>query len=75
MTDRKPLARISCTIPENILAAADEVATREQRSRSWVISEALRRYAVSDMRGPAVARRAVWAPYQAGAEPVSLDPG
>lgn len=45
MSTKKSLARISCTIPEDVLAAADRVAAREQRSRSWVISEAVRRYA------------------------------
>jgi len=46
------LARISCTIPEDVLAAADRVAARDQRSRSWVISEAVRRFAVDVISEP-----------------------
>jgi metal-responsive CopG/Arc/MetJ family transcriptional regulator len=38
------MIRISATIPEALVAAADERAKRLDRSRSWVISEALRRY-------------------------------
>jgi hypothetical protein len=44
MSKRKAYARISCTLPEDVLAEADRIAAREDRSRSWVIAEALRRY-------------------------------
>lgn len=36
------ISRISCTIPTDLLAAADRIAQQEQRPRSWVIAEALR---------------------------------
>lgn len=39
------LARISCTVPQAVLQLADAAAQRERRSRSWIISEALREYA------------------------------
>ena|SRR5690606_20496442 len=38
------LARISMTIPDDVLQRADEIAAREGRSRSWVLTEAVRRY-------------------------------
>lgn len=40
---RPRLSRISCTIPADLVVAADRTAAREQRSRSWVIAESLRR--------------------------------
>ncbi len=43
-TDR-PLARISMTIPPDVLRRADRIAKREGRSRSWVLTEAVRRLA------------------------------
>lgn len=36
------LARITITLPEDLLAAADARAKRLDRSRSWVVAEALR---------------------------------
>lgn len=38
------LARISITIPEDLVAAADRKAEQLDRSRSWVLVHALRRY-------------------------------
>lgn len=37
-------AKIAITIPSEDLAAADALATKLGRSRSWVLSEALRRF-------------------------------
>lgn len=37
-------AKIAITIPPDDLAAADTLAARLGRSRSWVLSEALRRF-------------------------------
>ncbi|MBY0491868.1 MAG: ribbon-helix-helix protein, CopG family [Gemmatimonadaceae bacterium] len=37
-------AKIAITIPPDDLAAADALAARLGRSRSWVLSEALRRF-------------------------------
>ncbi len=42
-------SRITITIPEDLVEAADEQAKRIDRSRSWVLVEALRRY----LQGPA----------------------
>lgn len=39
------LARVTVTVPNDVLKAADRLADRLDRSRSWVVSEALRRYA------------------------------
>lgn len=41
-------ARIAITLPEKDLAAADRLAHRHDRSRSWTVAEAIRRYAVAD---------------------------
>ena len=39
-----PLARISITLPPQLVEAADRLAGGLDRSRSWVVAEALRRY-------------------------------
>lgn len=41
-------ARIAITLPEKDLAAADRLARRHDRSRSWTVAEAIRRYAAAD---------------------------
>ena len=55
------LSRISATIPEDVLAAADRKAEELDRSRSWVIAEALRQYVAAGgaraVREPAVTYR------------------
>jgi len=38
------LSRISITIPEELIAAADRRAAELERSRSWVLVDALRQY-------------------------------
>lgn len=40
---KPPLERVTITIPQPLLAAADELAARLDRSRSWVLAEAVRR--------------------------------
>lgn len=45
MTKRTPLARISITIPADLLEEADRLAAELDRSRSWVLGEAVRRMA------------------------------
>jgi hypothetical protein len=51
-------ARISVTLPKEILAAADRRAKQLDRSRSWVIAEALRQWeAGSAPAGAAAAAR------------------
>ncbi len=52
------LVRVTCTLPADILKAADRLAKRLDRSRSWVVAEALRRY-VSQAGEPAPSARAV----------------
>ncbi|MBL8987988.1 MAG: hypothetical protein JNJ80_17075 [Gemmatimonadetes bacterium] len=42
---KHPLSRISMTIPADVLWQADQLAHLWNRSRSWVISEAVRRLA------------------------------
>jgi Ribbon-helix-helix protein, copG family len=44
MPPKPTYARIAITIPEQDLAAADELARDRDRSRSWIISEAVRQY-------------------------------
>jgi hypothetical protein len=41
----KPFARIAISLPTETLAAADRLARRLDRSRSWVVAEAIRRFA------------------------------
>ena len=47
MPTAKPYARIAITLPESELAAADRLAKSQDRSRSWVIAEAIRYYVAS----------------------------
>jgi hypothetical protein len=62
------LVRISITIPESLVRAADRRARQLDRSRSWVVVEALRRYlagaGVQPSEPPAV-REPAPPPYQA----------
>lgn len=56
MPTKPPIARISITIPSDLLKAADRLAEELDRSRSWVIGEAVRRWnaeADATPRGPA----------------------
>jgi hypothetical protein len=41
---KRALERVTCTLPRDLVKAADALAAREGRSRSWVVAEALRRY-------------------------------
>lgn len=52
MPKKPPFARIAITLPAPVLAAADRLAKRLDRSRSWVIAESIRKYA-SDSEHPA----------------------
>lgn len=45
-------ARIAITLPPEDLAAADALARRHDRSRSWVVAEAIRRYAAEQAADP-----------------------
>ncbi len=45
MSKRQPLARVTITLPRPVLEAADKTAARLDRSRSWVVAEAIRRFA------------------------------
>jgi predicted transcriptional regulator len=50
------LARVTVTLPADLLASADSRAQRLDRSRSWVVAEALRGYLRAPVvRDPAVA--------------------
>jgi hypothetical protein len=44
MPTKSKYARIAITIPEEDLAAADGLARDRDRSRSWIIAEAVRQY-------------------------------
>ena len=44
MPRKKPYARISITLPREVLAAADSQAKALDRPRSWIIAEAIRSY-------------------------------
>lgn len=45
MPKKPPIARISITIPADVLKLADQLADRLDRSRSWVMGEAVRQWA------------------------------
>ncbi|MBK6486048.1 MAG: ribbon-helix-helix protein, CopG family [Gemmatimonadetes bacterium] len=62
MTNRKPFARIAITLPEETLAAADALAARHDRSRSWIVAEAVRQYAAAALHAPAEAAPASLGP-------------
>jgi predicted transcriptional regulator len=44
MPRKRPYARISITLPREVLAAADSQAKALDRPRSWVVAEATRSY-------------------------------
>src|SRR5256885_13079546 len=56
------LARISITLPKDVLAAADKRARALDRSRSWLIVEAIRAYVAA---APAQVRETAATPYAA----------
>lgn len=51
MPKRPPLARVTITLPPPVLEAADKAAARLDRSRSWVVAEAIRRFGEELSRG------------------------
>jgi hypothetical protein len=63
------LSRISITVSGELVEAADGVAARLDRSRSWVVAEALRRYlsevgeSDSGRSAAAIVREAASTPY------------
>lgn len=44
MPRKRPYARVSITLPREVLAAADQYAKALDRPRSWVIAEAIKTY-------------------------------
>jgi predicted transcriptional regulator len=50
--------RVTCTVPAVVLRSADGIAARLDRSRSWVVTEALRRLVAAPETGPAAAPEA-----------------
>jgi hypothetical protein len=55
---KSPYARIAVTLPNADLEIVDRLAKRQDRSRNWVIAEAIRRYASGGETGatPVVGR-------------------
>jgi hypothetical protein len=51
MTKSAPYAKVAISLPEADLAAADRLAQELDRSRSWVIAEALRRFVAGVVAG------------------------
>ena len=62
------LARISITLPRDVLAAADRRARALDRSRSWLIVEALRAYLATPARSASAGIREPDAPVYAARE-------
>lgn len=63
MSARNPYARIAITLPQETLDAADQRAGELDRSRSWVIAEAIRVYTGGGVAAPvpgAAAPRGSW---------------
>jgi predicted transcriptional regulator len=50
-------ARIAITLPQAALTAADRLARAQDRSRSWVVAEAIRRFADASRTEAAAARK------------------
>lgn len=50
MPRKPPYERIAITLPQETLRAADELAALQDRSRSWIVAEAVRQYAASQRR-------------------------
>lgn len=50
--NKTPLERITITIPQPLLAAADQLAIRLDRSRSWILAEAVRRMVAGENPAP-----------------------
>lgn len=48
MIPRKPFSRVTITVPPEDLAAADRLAVAQDRSRSWIIAEAIRKYVAAE---------------------------
>jgi predicted transcriptional regulator len=46
MPKKRSFSRVAITLPTVDLEAADRIARSQDRSRSWVVAEAVRRYAV-----------------------------
>lgn len=63
------LTRISITVPKDVLSAADRRARALDRSRSWVVVEALRQYL---RPSTGVVKEAAAPPYAAGLGPSRL---
>ncbi len=60
------LRRVTVTLPAEVQRAADALARRLDRSRSWVVAEAVRTFAAGQSQTPAGAlREPVAAPYVA----------
>lgn len=72
MPKRSSLLRTSITIPAEVLKQADRLAEAWDRSRSWVLAEAVRRMAqlpaAATAPAPAVVREPIANPYAAQAE-------
>lgn len=66
--------RISVTLPPELVAAADERARLLDRSRSWVVAAALRRYVAAELPGGAQAGARRWAPGVPGAPRLVAEP-
>ena len=79
MPKSKNYARIAITLPGQDLEAADRLAQKLDRSRSWVIAEALRRFAdQQEVEAPSASARGAVArvaePAYAAAPDAGLDP-
>jgi len=57
MPKPKRYARIAITLPKEDLHAADRLAAKKDRSRSWIVAEAIRRYTASADAGDSVTPR------------------
>ena len=55
MTRKSRLSRVTITLPTALLQAADKLAKRLDRSRSWVVAEGLRKLVLSEAKDPSPA--------------------
>ncbi len=67
--------RVTVTLPADVLAAADRLARRLERSRSWVVADALRRFLTRPTAPAADTARPVGAVREQAGEPYAARSG
>ncbi len=72
MRRKSPYARVSITLPREVLAAGDRLARAADRPRSWVIAEAIRIYQGGPQAQPAAPALLHLTPEELLARPITV---